>query len=81
MSFDRVVHLFDSYRLLPRTVQNAKQRSQRNLLRSKLNSAGPIKDEIDPVSRLEMELPPNFDRDRDLPFARDSGLWHIPYSL
>ena len=79
MSRDRGVHLFDTQRLLPRAVQNAKQRRQRRLFGLKSNSAGMIKDKIDPVSGLEIEFPPDFDRDGNLPFARDGGLWHIPY--
>ena len=79
MSFDRGMHLFDGYCFLPRTVQHPEERRQRYCFRPKLNSASPINDEIDPVSGLEMELPPNFDRDGDLTFARDGGLWHIPY--
>ena len=54
MSFDLGVHLCDTQRLLPRAVQNTEQRGQRRLFRLKSNSAGTIKDKIDPVSGLEM---------------------------
>ena len=81
MSRDLGVYLCDTQRLLPRAVQNAKQRGQRRLFRLKPNSTGAIDDKVDTVPRLEIEFPPDFDGNCYSSLAGDGGLWHVPYLL